>query len=219
MKNKSKMLLFLLVVLLALLIARSIQKVLPHYLELRSQLKAENGKLSMLKQRVESLPELVNKKEAARREFYDLLEGLDIAFDDETSFLLSVNPPQSGLRITRFRPLEEEKMEAVSFRPFEIGVSGDYEDLIGYLTYLENLKALTEIRELKINSSEENQGVVKASFVVRLYKLGLGGEGINTINAGVYSSHGEKYEEFLPASVRNIFKGDNSNSPEITPEK
>lgn len=173
MKDRTRSLLFLLGILLALLIVKSISGIMPRYLELRSQLEAESQKLSQLNQQIENLPGIEKKKEEALREFYDLLEDLHISFDDETSFLLAVKPPQANLRITGFRPLEEEKQEALSFRPYEIGVSGEYGALVNYLAYLENLNALTEVKEIKINSDEKDEGTVKASLVVRLYKLGL----------------------------------------------
>ncbi|MCF6097175.1 type 4a pilus biogenesis protein PilO [Thermovorax subterraneus] len=181
-------------------------------------MKAENDKLSLLKQRVGNLPEIVNKKEAAKQELYDLLKELDVDFDDDVSFLLSVNPPQSGLRITKFRPLEEGNLETLSFRPFEVEVAGNYEDLIGYLVYLENLKALTEIRELKINEDERNQGAVKASFIIRLYKLGLTGEVMNEVGPGLLS-YKEEYKELLPPNGRNIFEKGSKNLTSTNGEK
>ncbi|WP_073254817.1 type 4a pilus biogenesis protein PilO [Caldanaerovirga acetigignens] len=218
MREKGRMILYILIVLLAFSISLSINKALPHYIELRSQLKAENDKLSMLKQRVENLPEIVNKKEAAMREFYELLEELNVDFDDDDSFLLSVNPPQSGLRITKFRPSEEGKLESLSYKPFEIEVAGDYGDLVGYLVYLENLKALIEIRELKIDADEKNGETIRGSFIVRLYKLGLT-EGVSKSGDGLSSSNGEIYREYLPANSRNIFKKGSVKLPGMNGEK
>jgi len=200
--RRKKALIILLVVLLFFLCQKLIiGEMLPYYINLKSRLEDEKAKLSSIRETAEKLPKLKKEVQTAEAELTSLIQRLGITFDDEDSFLLALYPPQSGVKVKLFQPLEEETKGSFSLMPFRITVLGNYPEVLNYLLYLETLPALTEIRELRIISAREEAGQVEASFTIALYKVGL------TKDKSINVDNEKNKETDLPAERgRNIFE-------------
>jgi type IV pilus assembly protein PilO len=80
---------------------------------------------------------------------------------------------RNGLRIPQFKKSDNRAPAGIAQeQPLDVEITGDFDGFYQFLLDLEKLPRITRIPDFKISRAEDNDGAMKANFVLSIYYQG-----------------------------------------------